>query len=77
MQLILKPHKRVSKIEYILIIEYCPQPLFPHAAHRSPMVQDKLLSTQTQCREGSKYPPFSIAYLNIYEDKYEFYNNFI
>lgn len=46
MQLILKPHKRVSKIEYdILNIEYCPQPLFPHAAHRSQMVQDKPLST--------------------------------
>lgn len=66
MQLILKPHKRVSKIEYILHIEYCPQPLFPHTTHRSQMVQDKPLSTQTQCREGSKYPPFSIYSLSQY-----------
>lgn len=66
MQLILKPQKRVSKIEYILNIEYFPQPLFPHAAHGSQMVQDKLLSTQTQCREGSKYPLFSIYSLSQY-----------
>lgn len=67
MQLILKPHKRVSKIEYILI---CPQPLFPHADHRSQMVQDKPLARKHNAvREANIYPFQYIAYLNIYEDE--------